>query len=37
MTFTPILFVLAQAGVPAAPIDVRTEDSAPLPIPGAVF
>jgi hypothetical protein len=34
---TSILFVLAQANPPAAPVDVRTEDSALLPIPGAVL
>jgi hypothetical protein len=31
------LFVLAQAGLPAAPVDVRTEDSALLPFSGAVL
>jgi hypothetical protein len=35
--FTSILFVFAQANPPAAPVDVRTEDSALLPIPGAVL
>jgi hypothetical protein len=35
--FTSILFALAQATPPAAPVDVRTEDSALLPIPGAVL
>ena len=35
--FTPILFVLAQAGLPAAPVDVRKEDSALLPFSGAVL
>ena len=35
--FTLILFALAQATPPAEPVDVRTEDSALLPIPGAVL
>jgi hypothetical protein len=34
---TSILFVLAQAGLPAAPVDVRKEDNALLPISGAVL
>jgi len=34
---TSLPFVLAQAGLPAAPVEVRTEDSAILPIPGAVL
>jgi hypothetical protein len=34
---TSLLFVFAQATPPAAPADVRTEDSALLPIPGAVL
>jgi hypothetical protein len=32
-----ILFVVAQATPPAAPVEVRTEDNALLPIPGAVL
>ena len=32
-----ILFVVAQANPPAAPAEVRTEDNALLPIPGAVL
>jgi hypothetical protein len=35
--FTSILFVLAQASLPAAPADVRQEDSALLPFEGAVL
>ncbi len=35
--FTSILFVLAQASSPAAPVDVRREDNALLPIDGAVL
>ena len=34
---TSILLVLAQANPPVAPVDVRTEDNALLPIPGAVL
>jgi hypothetical protein len=35
--FTSILFALAQGTPPAASVTVRTEDSALLPIPGAVL
>ena len=35
--FTGILFLLAQASLPAAPVDVRKEDSALLPTSGAVL
>ena len=35
--FAPILFVLAQASLPAASVDMRTEDSGLLPIAGAVL
>jgi hypothetical protein len=34
---TSLLFVFAQATPPAAPVEARTEDSALLPIPGAVL
>ena len=34
---TSLLFVCAQATPPAAPVEVRAEDSALLPIPGAVL
>jgi len=36
-TFTSILLVIALASSPASPVEVRTEDSALLPIPGAVL
>jgi hypothetical protein len=35
--FTSILFALAQASLPASPVEVRKEDSALLPISGAVL
>jgi hypothetical protein len=35
--FTSILLVFAQTSPPAGTVDVRTEDSALLPIPGAVL
>ncbi|MGA2186872.1 MAG: hypothetical protein ABSH47_28015 [Bryobacteraceae bacterium] len=35
--FTPLLFVFAQTSPPAASVEVRKEDSALLPIPGAVL
>ncbi len=35
--FTPILFVLAQGSLMAAPVEVRKEGSAPLSISGAVL
>ena len=36
-TFTSILLAIAQAGLPAPPVEVRKEDSAMLPISGAVL
>jgi hypothetical protein len=37
IAFTSILFAIAQAGPPATPVEVRKEDSALLPISGAVL
>jgi hypothetical protein len=34
---TSILFLLAHAALPAAPVDARTEDCALLPFSGAVL
>jgi hypothetical protein len=36
-TFTTILFAITQVSSATSPVEVRTEDSALLPIPGAVL